>query len=127
MSTRTRSNVSLSGRPTWAEIDLDALATNFHVVQKRVGETINIMAVVKANAYGHGAVRCATRLADEGAASFGVALPEEAIELRTAGIKQPICCLEGFWLGQEAAVIQHHLTPILFRVDQLEALNHVAK
>ena len=54
-------------RPTWAEINLDALASNFRNVRERVGTGIKIMAVVKADAYGHGAEQCAQRLAAEGA------------------------------------------------------------
>ena len=127
MTISTNNTAPGSGRPTWAEIDLHALATNFHIIRKRVGENVNVMAVVKANAYGHGAVRCAKRLADEGARFFGVALPEEGVELRTAGIKQTIFCLGGFWQGQAPAVVQHKLTPILFRIDQLEALDRAAK
>ena len=53
-------------RPTWAEIDLDALAANFQTVRERVGPNVQVMAVVKADAYGHGAARCAQRLAHEG-------------------------------------------------------------
>ena len=49
-------------RPTWAEIDLNSLAANFQVVKDRVGPDVKVMAVVKANAYGHGAVQCARRL-----------------------------------------------------------------
>jgi alanine racemase len=84
------------------------------------------MAVVKANAYGHGAVECARRLAREGADWFGVALPEEGIELRASGITQPILCLAGFWPGQAAACIQHQLTPVVYRRDMIEALNQAA-
>ena len=84
-------------RPTWAEIDLDSLAANFRFIKKRIGSEVAIMAVVKADAYGHGAVECARRFATEGADWFGVALPEEGIELRAAGITQPILCLAGFW------------------------------
>ncbi|HVF22436.1 MAG TPA: alanine racemase [Pyrinomonadaceae bacterium] len=113
-------------RPTWAEIDLSQLAANFKQVKQRVGTTARIVAVVKANAYGHGAVECARRLAAEGADWFGVALPEEAIQLRTAGITQPVLCLAGFWPGQAAACIQHRLTPVIYRVDMLEALNQAA-
>jgi alanine racemase len=113
-------------RPTWAEIDLHQLAANFKQVKQRVGTTARIVAVVKANAYGHGAVECARRLAAEGADWFGVALPEEAIQLRTAGITQPVLCLAGFWPGQAAACIQHRLTPVIYRVDMLEALNQAA-
>src|SRR5687767_15453418 len=113
-------------RPTWAEIDLNQLAANFKRIKQRVASTARVMAVVKANAYGHGASECARRLAAEGADWFGVALPEEAIELRAAGITQPVLCLAGFWFGQAAACIQHRLTPVIYRVDMLEALNQAA-
>jgi len=117
---------NVSRRPTWAEIDLNQLAANFNQIRKRVGTAVRIMAVVKANAYGHGAVQCARRLAAEGADWFGVALPEEAIELRHAAITQPVLCLAGFWPGQAAACIQHKLTTVVYRRDMLEALNHAA-
>jgi len=113
-------------RPTWAEIDLDALAANFHVIKQHVGPGINVMAIVKANAYGHGAIACARRLAAEGAAWFGVALPEEGIELRESGINQPILCLGGFWEAQAAACVKYHLTPVVYRLDMMEELNRAA-
>ena len=115
-----------ASRPTWAEIDLNQLATNFQRIKQRVAATARIMAVVKANAYGHGAVECARRLAAEGADWFAVALPEEAIQLRNSGITQPVLCLAGFWPGQAAACIQHRLTPVVYRLDMLEALNQAA-
>ena len=113
-------------RPTWAQIDLDALASNFNLVRKHIDRTVKVMAVVKANAYGHGAVECARRLAAEGADWFGVALPEEGIELRSAGIERPILCLGGFWRGQEGACLQNHLTTVAYRLDMLWALNRAA-
>ncbi|HEX8458480.1 MAG TPA: alanine racemase [Pyrinomonadaceae bacterium] len=105
------------GRPTWAEIDLDALASNFRAVRRLVGTDVRVMAVVKADAYGHGAVRCARRLAAEGADWFGVALAEEGVELREAGITQPILCLEGFWEGQADVLVRHSLVPVIYRQD----------
>src|SRR6266508_572180 len=78
--------VTSAHRPTWAVIDLDTLTANFHIVTDRVGPNVNVMAVVKANAYGHGAVECARRLEAEGANWLGVALPEEGLERRNAGI-----------------------------------------
>jgi alanine racemase len=114
-------------RPTWAEINLDALASNFHLIRERVGPTVKVMAVVKADAYGHGAVQCALRLAKEGVDWFGVALPEEGIELREAGITEPILCLGGFWGGQENAVLKRKLTPVVYRVDMVQAINQTAK
>jgi alanine racemase len=117
---------SLVRRPTWAEIDLDNLAANFNQVKQRVSPAARVMAVVKANAYGHGAVECARRLANEGADWFGVALPEEGIELRASGISQPVLCLGGFWQGQAGVCIQHGLTPVIYRLDMLESLNQAA-
>lgn len=116
-----------SGRPTWAEIDLNALAHNFRVIRERVGPSVKILAAVKANAYGHGAAECSTRLEREGVDWFGVALPEEGIELRTAGISKPILCLGGIWAGQENACIQQDLTPVVYRLDVVEALDRAAK
>ena len=113
----------LARRPTWAEIDLNNLAANFNRVKQRVSPTARVMAVVKANAYGHGAVECARRLAREGADWFGVALPEEGIELRESGITQPILCLAGYWPGQAAACIQRGLTSVVYRLEMIEALN----
>src|SRR6266511_4511461 len=112
--------VTSAHRPTWVAIDLDALAANFHIVKGRVGPDVNVMAVVKANAYGHGAVACARRLQAEGADWFGVALPEEALELRAAGISKPILCLGGFWQGQESVCLQEQLVPVVYRLDLLE-------
>lgn len=116
----------LARRPTWAEIDLNNLAANFNLIKQRVSPTARVMAVVKANAYGHGAVECARRLAREGADWFGVALPEEGIELRASGIEQPILCLAGYWPGQAAACVRHRLTPVVYRLDMIEALNQAA-
>ncbi len=113
-------------RPTWAEINLDALAANFQLVKKHVGADVNVMAVVKANAYGHGAVECAHRLEQEGANWFGVALPEEGIELRTAGATRPVLCLAGFWEGQAGLCLQHKLVPVVYRLDMLEAIDRAA-
>lgn len=118
---------SFTGRPTWAEIDLDALAANFHHVRGQIGSSVKVAAVVKANAYGHGAVRCAQRLAAEGADWFAVALPEEGIVLRQAGITQPVLCLGGFWEGQAGACLLYELVPVIYRLDMAEAFNSAAQ
>lgn len=114
-----------SGRPTVATIDLDALAFNFHSSKRFIGD-VKYLAVVKANAYGHGAFDCARRLEAEGVDWFGVALVEEGIELRNAGITKPILVLGGFWSGQEDDVIHHELTPAISTVNQLEWLETAA-
>src|SRR5258708_11100658 len=113
--------LNITGRPTWAEIDLDALGSNFYVIRERVGPDVKMMAAVKANAYGHGAVECARRLEAEGVDWFGVALPEEGVELRSAGITKPILCLGGFWAGQEPFCLQERLTPVVYRLELIES------
>jgi len=118
--------VDISRRPTWAEIDLDALAHNFHVIRERVGPDVKILAAVKANAYGHGAVECSRRLEKEDVDWFGVALPEEGIELRDARITKPILCMGGVWPGQESLCLQRDLTPVAYRLDVVEAIDRAA-
>lgn len=110
-------------RPTWAEISLSALGQNYQTIKKRLTDKTQLMAVVKADAYGHGAVSCARTLSAAGADWFGVALIEEGIELREAGIIQPIFCLGGFWRGQAEQIIEHNLTTAIYRIDQAEELN----
>src|SRR6267143_6369180 len=127
MSSSANNITTLGHRPTWAEIDLDALAANFKSVREVVHPKIKVMAVVKADAYGHGAVECARRLASEGAAWFGVATPEEGIELRQSGIAQPILCLGGFWEGQDVVCLQYQLTPVVYRLDLVQALDRAAR
>jgi len=117
----------IKGRPTWAEIDLDALAHNLSVIRGQVGSDVGVMAAVKADAYGHGAVECARRLQTEGVDWFGIALPEEGVELRDAGITRPILCLGGFWDGQQEVCLQQKLTPVVYRLDMIEALDRSAR
>ena len=112
-----------SRRPTWAEIDLDNLAFNFRSAKKFIGGDLKYMAVVKADAYGHGSVACAKRLEAEGIDWFGVALPEEGVELRHAGIRKLILCLGGFWDGQASVALNHNLTPVIYQLRQAELLN----
>lgn len=114
-------------RPTRADIDLDNLAFNFHSVKNFVGDGLKYMAVVKADAYGHGSVPCAKRLEAEGVDWFGVALPEEGVELRRAGITKLILSLGGFWPGQEHILFSHRLTPVIFQIENARRLNEAAE
>jgi alanine racemase len=113
-------------RPTWAEIDLDALLHNLALVRRRVGDR-PLLAVVKADAYGHGAVEVARVLEQAGVACLGVALPEEGVELRRAGIRAPILLLGGLTAEQAGLALEHDLTPAVFRADQVEALEAEAE
>jgi len=114
-------------RPTWAEINLNNLAYNLRSVKKFVGQNLKYMAVVKADAYGHNSVECARRLEAEGIDWFGVALPEEGVELRDAKIKKSILCLGGFWAGQEKLLLDNNLTPVVYQIDKAARLNQAAK
>src|SRR5262245_43088488 len=116
--------VILTGlRPTRAEISLTALRHNLRSVRELVGPEVAVMGVVKANGYGHGAAEVAAVLASEGAAWLGVALPEEGVILREAGLDVPIFCLGGFWEGQEATLLDFELTPAVSRLEQLVRLD----
>jgi alanine racemase len=114
-------------RPTCAEIDLDALASNFRAVRARVGAGVKVMGVVKANAYGHGSEECARRLEAEGAEWFGVATPEEGLRLRGAGVSRPVLSFGGFWEGQAEACIARGIVPVVYRLDMAEALDAAAR
>src|SRR3982750_2582802 len=106
----------ITGRPTWCEINLDALAFNLGSVRKFIDQDVKVMAMVKADAYGHGAAGCSRRLESEGIDWFGVAMPEEGAELRRAGVSRPILCLGGFWPGQEGLMITQNLTPVVYQI-----------
>lgn len=107
-------------RPAHAVIDLDALRHNYRLARELGGG--KALAIVKADAYGHGAVRCAQALAAE-ADGFGVACIEEALELRQAGISAPIVLLEGCFEADELAlVVAHDLWPVVSTPEQVQAL-----
>ena len=114
--------IQLEGRPVWAEISLAAITHNLRVLQKQVGRKRKILAVVKANAYGLGAVAISRALAKEGTDWFGVTCTAEGMELRDAGIRQPILLLTGFWPGEEKRLLKYRLTPTVTRVEQLGLL-----
>lgn len=107
-------------RPARALIDLQALRHNYRLARELGGG--KALAVLKADAYGHGAVRCAQALEDQ-ADGFAVACIEEALELRQAGIRAPILLLEGFFERDELALIQaHDLWTVVHAPWQVEAL-----
>jgi alanine racemase len=112
--------------PTWAEVSLDALRENFRAVRKQVGESVSICAVVKADAYGHGATACARALETEGASWFGVTGTEEALTLRRAGIKARLLLMTGIWKGEEDEAVAHNLTPTVWETWHVERLQKAA-
>ncbi len=120
-------NIEISGRPTWSQINLLNLAFNFVSVKNFIDRPIKYMAVIKADAYGHCAVECAKTLESIGIDWFGVALPEEGLELRSADITKPILCLGSFWKEQVEMILQNELTPVIYQIKIAEQLNEYAK
>lgn len=116
-----------SQRPTWAMVDLSNLCHNYRVLRQTLDPQSGLMAVLKANAYGHGAVECGRALEGIGADWFGVALPEEGHQLRAGGVRGHIFCVGGFWQGQAARLIADEITPAIFRLDMAEELNGQAR
>ena len=112
--------------PTFVEIDLEALRHNFRQSRLQAGPDRKLLAVVKADAYGHGASRVAGCLQAEGADLFGVASVYEGVQLREAGIERPILILGGFFPGQEESILRHHLSPLVIDVDAARRLNRSA-
>lgn len=110
-------------RPTWAEISLGNLALNIRAIRQQVGARTRIMAVVKADGYGHGAVRIVPALLNGGADELGVALLAEAIELRSAGFHEPILILGWTPPQQAGQVVAGDLGQAVFSEDLARALS----
>jgi len=119
-------NVQLEGVITWAEIDLDAIAFNVRAFQRHVGERVQVMAVVKANAYGHGAVPVAGAALGAGASRLAVHRLTEGIELRRGGIQAPILLLGYTPPDGAGQVVRYNLTPSLITAEFAQALSAVA-
>src|SRR5580693_1201160 len=118
--------IHFEGRPVWAEISIEAILQNLRVIRKHVGTQRKILAVVKSNAYGLGAVPISKALQKAGTEWFGVTCANEGIELREAGIRKRILILTGFWPGEEKRLIKNGLTMTVTRVDDLTHLERAA-
>jgi alanine racemase len=113
-------------RPTYAEIDLAALRHNFREVRRTVIDDCAVLAVVKADAYGHGVASVAPALAAAGANLFGVALVEEGVMLRRLGLTQPVLVLGGTFPGQESDILEHGLSPVIYDLESARRLDGYA-
>ena len=113
-----------SYRPTWVDVDLEAIRDNARILKPEGAE---LMAIVKANGYGHGAVQVARAATEAGATWIGVALVEEGLQLRGAGIEAPILVLSELPAGSEAVALAHRLTPTLYSGEGLERLEAAAR
>ncbi|HUI46227.1 MAG TPA: alanine racemase [Nitrospirota bacterium] len=118
--------LSAANRPTAAVINLGALEHNFNEVDRRTAGR-KILAVVKAQAYGHGAAAVSRRLLELGVAMLGVALVEEGMELRRAGIDAPILVMGSLFPEQAEALAALRLASVVFTMDTARALSRAAQ
>ncbi|NLX70826.1 MAG: alanine racemase [Clostridiales bacterium] len=114
-------------RPSRAIVDLSKLDRNIKEIMKKLKTGTQLMAVVKANAYGHGAVEVARQALLSGASWLGVAIPEEGAELREAGISAPILVLGGIDQTQISTVVKYDLSQCVFSLEIAKLLNEEAK
>ncbi len=114
------------GRPTYAEIDLSALKHNFQIIRSTIPRETEILAVVKADAYGHGFMDISRELETFGINAFGVAFLAEGIQLRKSGSDKPILLLGGIYPGQERKCIGFNISTVIFTLEQAQALNQAA-
>jgi alanine racemase len=126
MTTTNTKTIHTQGRPVWAEISLKAILHNLRVVREHIGPKPRILAVVKSNAYGLGAVPVSKALQKAGVEWFGVTCANEGIEMRESGIRKRILILTGFWPGEEKRLIENNLTPTVTRVEDVRHLDRAA-
>lgn len=108
-----------------AEIDLAAIRANLSAIHAHLGDRTPVMAIIKADAYGHGAVRVA-RAIDDLVAAYGVAVADEALELREAGIRKPILILGYVEPCRYRELVRNHISPAIFSYEAAAALSEAA-
>jgi alanine racemase len=113
-------------RPTRAEVNLAALRHNLRVIARRAGRA-KVWPVLKADGYGHGAPAVARTLERAGAEGFCVALLEEAVELRDAGVRTPILVMGGYYGGAYEEIVARGVVPVIYDPSHLEGLARAAK
>ena len=120
-------------RPVWAEVSLGALAYNLEAIRKYVNPPQEkrktprkILSIVKGNGYGHGGPEVAKALEKAGSNWFGVTCTDEGIAVRRAGVRKPILILTSFVPGEESRLVEHDLTAVIHRCEQLALLDRAA-
>ncbi|HLA42323.1 MAG TPA: alanine racemase, partial [Aggregatilineales bacterium] len=115
-----------SGHTTRFEIDLDAILHNLQQIRQCIGDSVELMPVVKANAYGHGAIEVARAAAEAGANRIGVARVMEGVQLREAGIVLPIVILAYAIPDEMPLIVRFDLTPTITEFSVAERLSALA-
>ena len=114
-------------RPAYLEIDLDALAFNVRSIKKKLGKSVNMLAVVKADGYGHGAYPVSRVVLENGADSLGVAIVEEGVELREKGVKAPIVNLYPEPHQRARKIVEHDLEQVVTDLKLVKNLSQEAR
>ena len=117
---------SLAQRPSWLDVDLDAVGANVAALRAHVGPATRLCAVVKAEAYGLGMVPVARAVLRAGVERVAVARVEEGVRLRAAGVSGPILLIAGFAAGEAEEIVRHRLTPTVVQADDALALGRAA-
>ena len=115
------------GRPTWLEVDLEAIAHNVRRVAELVGDDVTVLAILKADGYGHGAVRVARTALNNGARYLGVASINEGAVLRQAGISAPVLVLGYTPAWQARELVLNDLSATVFNLEVAQALSRAAR
>src|SRR6266705_2213587 len=120
-------------RPVWAEVSLSALTYNLQAIRKYVNppeekrkSPRKILSIVKGNGYGHGGPEVAKALEKAGSDWFGVTCTDEGVAVRQVGVRKPILVLTSFVPGEESRLVEHDLTAVIHRCEQLALLNRAA-
>src|SRR5467141_89585 len=120
-------------RPVWAEVSLGALTHNLEAIREYVNPAQEkrksprkILSIVKGNGYGHGGPEVAKALEKAGSDCFGVTCTDEGIAVRQNGVRKPILVLTSFVPGEESRLVEHDLTAVIHRCEQLELLDRAA-
>ena len=114
-------------RPAWIEVNLSAIANNISAVRQFVSPTTQVMAIVKANAYGHGLIPASRAAIKGGASALGVALLQEGVALRSAGITAPVVVLAPTMPEQADSIVVHKLSQTIGHPDAIPSLEAAAK
>jgi alanine racemase len=112
---------------SWVEISLRQIAANFRAVRDLVGPSVEVMPVVKADAYRHGAIEVSRTLESEGAGWFAVSNVEEGVTLREAGITGRILVMADFLPSERAALLEYNLTPVIHMLGDIEEFDRLAR
>ena len=133
MPRTTKTPANLKMRPIWAEVDLAALAHNLHSIRDFINPhhekrktPRKVLSIVKGNGYGHGGPQVAKALEKAGSDWFGVTCTEEGIAVRKNGVRKPVLILTSFVPGEESRIVEHDLTAVIHRCEQLPQLDRAA-